>query len=193
VVPGERPLLIVSNHQSLLDIPVLHVTLGRAQLIRFVVKRELKWGVPNISPSCRFAGYAFVDRRREAYARNLAELTRFARRLVSDGASGVIFPEGTWEPRGQPLPFRGAGLETILKTARLAVLPVVVDGTWQAPGFRDLWNRLGSLKMRVEIGELIPASEAARDLEGLTKRLHREIHGKLASMRQRSEAAESSS
>ena len=181
-VPARAPFLVVANHQSLLDIPILFHVFAR-HLPRFVLKRELRWGLPNVSPATRAAGYAFVDRRPEAREDNLRTLERLATGLADDGAIGVIFPEGTWEPEGRPLPLKPAGLKAMLAAAPLDVLPVVSYGSWRVQRFRDLWVGLGDLRVRVRLGRVIPAAEARRDLDELVARLERHFADTVEEMR----------
>lgn len=184
---GERPVLVVANHQSLLDIPLLF-RVCRGKLPRFVLKRELRWGIPNVSPATRAAGFAFVDRRPGARAQNLASLTRFAELLVEDGATGVLFPEGTWEPEGEPLPFRPTGLRALLAAAPFDILPVVIEGSFRAQTFLDFLRRLGDLHVAIVVGPLIPSAEA-RDLDALLPRLEAALRATLIELRSAPENA----
>ncbi len=178
---SSRPLLIVANHQSLLDIPLLFHLCG-ALLPRFVLKRELAWGIPNVSPATRAAAFAFVDRRPRARSRNHLALQRFAQRLVEDGATGVLFPEGTWEPDGNPLPFKPGGLRALLAEGRFDVLPVVIEGTHRAQRFIDFLRRLGDLSITVVVAPVIPAAETT-DVDALRARLEAHLRDTLAELR----------
>ena len=62
--PLPRVFLIVSNHQSLADIPAVTVCFPRHP-VRFVAKRELRRGIPYISRSLRFGRSALVSRTRD--------------------------------------------------------------------------------------------------------------------------------
>jgi len=180
--PRRGPFLIVCNHQSLLDIPLLFY-LFRGHPIRFVLKRELKWGIPNVSPATRAAGYAFLDRRPDARERNIVTLKTFARALVEEGASGVIFPEGTWDTGGNLLPLRATGMKVILAAAPLDVVPVVIDGTWHAQRFRDLLRIFGRLRIKAVIGPPIPAAAAAADVDALLVRIESYLRSTLDRLR----------
>src|SRR5262245_25467172 len=47
-LPLDRPLIVISNHQSLCDIPILH-HLFRLHYPRFIAKQELARGIPSVS------------------------------------------------------------------------------------------------------------------------------------------------
>ena len=98
-----RSYLLVCNHQSWLDIPVLCVVLhGRAPFPRFFVKRELLY-VPIIGVACWAMEFPFMKRySREQLAANpalaredLATTRRACRRFRKRPATVVNFLEGT--------------------------------------------------------------------------------------------------
>lgn len=95
VVTRGRPVIVVSNHVHTMDILIIAAMLrrmGRPQS-RWVLKQGLKHGALFIGHSCIMTECAFVGRRGEAA--DLAEVRRCARTAGEDGASVVIFPEGT--------------------------------------------------------------------------------------------------
>ncbi|MEZ5774899.1 MAG: lysophospholipid acyltransferase family protein [Hyphomicrobiaceae bacterium] len=93
-----RPLLVVANHVSWLDIPVMS-TLGP---VSFIAKREVgTW--PFIGWLARLQRTAFVDRDRRSAARDQAG--EIARRLAA-GDTMILFPEGTTGDGNRLLPFK---------------------------------------------------------------------------------------
>src|SRR5206468_12851782 len=113
--PEGTGFVIVSNHQSILDIPVLISTFG-AQSPLFVAKRQMRWGVPNIAPAARYGGYAFISRKRGDRSQ-FAEIETLGARLRREGVSAVIFPEGTRSRDGAPGPFKSGGLAALVRPA----------------------------------------------------------------------------
>jgi 1-acyl-sn-glycerol-3-phosphate acyltransferase len=95
----DRPLLIVSNHISYLDI----FAIGSVLPVAFTPKLEIsRW--PVIGYLCRMAGCVFIDRRPRAVDEHRAMLdARLAR-----GERIVLFAEGTTSDGRDVLPFRGA-------------------------------------------------------------------------------------
>ena len=97
---AERPLLILCNHVSWLDIMVL----GAQMPLCFVAKSEVA-GWPGIGLLARLQRTIFVDRQaRTATGRVSGEI---ARRL-DDGDPVVLFAEGTSSDGNRVLPFRSA-------------------------------------------------------------------------------------
>jgi 1-acyl-sn-glycerol-3-phosphate acyltransferase len=64
---SERPVLVIANHQSMFDIPLLITTFWPRQT-RFIAKKELARGVPSVSIGLRLSQAALINRsdRRQA-------------------------------------------------------------------------------------------------------------------------------
>lgn len=126
--PG-RPYIIVSNHQSMFDISLISDYLGHLRP-RYVSKRENARGVPGVSYNLRKGGSALIDRRDPKQA--IEAIRDVARRMLREGWSVVIFPEGTRTRDGRMKPFREAGLRALLESAPgVEVLPVTTVGGWK--------------------------------------------------------------
>jgi len=129
VIPKNVPIIIVSNHQSMWDIPPIIWSLRKLHP-KFVSKIELGKGIPAISYNLRHGGSILIDRKNPRQA--LGEMIKFGKYLVKHNRSGVIFPEGTRSKDGQPKIFRRKGLDTLFKYAPEAyVLPITVNNSWK--------------------------------------------------------------
>ncbi|AKU91844.1 lysophospholipid acyltransferase family protein [Vulgatibacter incomptus] len=118
----DRQFIIASNHQSLLDPPI--VLCAAPQKVRFVAKRSL-FHIPIFGQAIWAAGNVPIDRRRsEDATRRLEELGR----RVGKDLSILFFPEGTRSVDGSLLPFKRGATMMALQTG-LALLPVAVAGT----------------------------------------------------------------
>ncbi len=96
-VAPDRPVLLVSNHTSWLDIPVLSAVAP----VSFVAKKEVA-GWPFVSALARLQRSVFVDRaRRGAVGETTSEM---AARLEA-GDTIVLFAEGTSSDGNRVLPF----------------------------------------------------------------------------------------
>jgi len=128
-LPKNKAVIIVSNHQSMWDIPPIIWYLRKLHP-KFISKIELGKGIPSISYNLRHGGSVLIDRKNPAQA--LAEMAKFAKYLVKFNRSGVIFPEGTRSRTGEPKTFHRKGLTTMLKNAPEAfVLPITVNNSWK--------------------------------------------------------------
>jgi 1-acyl-sn-glycerol-3-phosphate acyltransferase len=119
--PGER-YIVMSNHQSHYDIPVLYQALGIP--MRMVAKQEL-FRIPFIGKAMRAAGFVEVDR--ENRHRSMETLLSVPHRLRKD-TSIWIAPEGTRSRVGRLGSFRRGGFYMAM-TSGMRILPVTIDGT----------------------------------------------------------------
>jgi len=125
VVPGQN-YIMVSNHQSLLDISMTSDFLEPLQP-RYVSKRELASGVPGVSYNLAHGGSAIIDRKDPEQAH--AAIETLARHVRDDHWSVMIFPEGTRSKTGAMREFREGGLRTLIENAPgVPVLPVTTSG-----------------------------------------------------------------
>src|SRR5688572_24588781 len=107
--PVHAPLLVLANHVSWLDIPVL----GSLRPMSFVAKSEVAtW--PVVGLFARLQRCVFIERARKSHTTHVnAEV---ARRLAG-GDVIVLFPEGTTSDGNRMLPFR----TSLVGAARAAV------------------------------------------------------------------------
>ncbi|MBX7139416.1 MAG: 1-acyl-sn-glycerol-3-phosphate acyltransferase, partial [Oligoflexia bacterium] len=145
-LPVDRPLLIVSNHQSMYDIPLI-IWAFRKHHPKFVAKKELGRGIPSISFALRHMGSVLIDRDNADQA--LAAIKQFGAALAQRKFSACIFPEGTRGRQGQMRPFRVAGFAALLESMPGAiVVPVVISGSWELVRYNLLPVPLG-VKVRL--------------------------------------------
>jgi 1-acyl-sn-glycerol-3-phosphate acyltransferase len=112
--------IIISNHQSLIDILVLNCLGYRFKWISKIENTK----VPVLGWYLRMAGYITVDRNDDE---SKAEMLARSYKCLKDGTSIMIFPEGTRINSGIGYFKRGA-FQLALETG-LPILPVILDGT----------------------------------------------------------------
>lgn len=117
------PSVIVVNHASALDIPVIGSLLGDLDY-RWVAKKQL-FSVPLVGWHLWACGHIPVDRVRGG---NLSRMQERVEEVLGQGGSVVFFPEGTRSPDGALRDFRGGAFISAAQ-AGVPVLPVVLDGT----------------------------------------------------------------
>lgn len=116
------PYVVMSNHQSHYDVPVLFVVLGAN--LRMVAKKELA-DIPLFGGAIRAAGFVIVDRGdRDAAIKSLDQ----AKGELATGLNVWIAPEGTRSRTGSLLPFKKGGFVLALDVG-LPILPVSIQGT----------------------------------------------------------------
>ncbi len=128
-IPKDKPLILVSNHQSMYDIPPI-IWFMRAYHPKFVSKIELGKGIPSVSYNLRHGGSALIDRKDSRQA--ITEISKLGTYIETHNRSAVIFPEGTRSRTGHPKKFQTKGLKILMKKAPSALLvPVSINNSWK--------------------------------------------------------------
>ena len=120
-----KSYVVVSNHQSLLDILVLLAALPLH--FKFIAKRELFW-IPFFGWYLWLARYTPLKRGDAESGRACLEK---ARGWLKRGVSVVFFPEGTRSPDGEIHLFKPGAFKLALEETQ-DILPLVISGTREA-------------------------------------------------------------
>ncbi len=168
-IPTDRPLIIVTNHQSMYDIPPL-IWYMRKYHPKFVSKIELGKGIPSVSFNLRHSGSALIDRKDPK--QSIAELQKLGKYIETNSRSAVIFPEGTRSRNGVPKPFRTTGLKVLMKNAPSAlIVPISINNSWKLLRYGKFPMGLGNhLTFKVH-----PPVEIEGDVEALIAQVEKQI------------------
>jgi 1-acyl-sn-glycerol-3-phosphate acyltransferase len=123
-VSSDDRYIIMANHQSALDIPVLMATLPARWRSVFWAKKSL-FKIPVLGTAMRSLGHMPVDRVNRLKA---GQMLSDSRHRIRDTRSTLVFPEETYGPADDLLPFQRGGFLLALKTG-IPILPVGVTGT----------------------------------------------------------------
>jgi 1-acyl-sn-glycerol-3-phosphate acyltransferase len=125
-IPANRPLIIVANHQSLLDIVAIVVGF-RKNHPKFISKVELGKGIPSVSYNLRHGGSVLIDRKKGA--QSVKDIMMLGKHIEKETYAACIFPEGTRTKNGLVKTFQPAGIASLMRTAPSAVIvPLAIDG-----------------------------------------------------------------
>ena len=128
-IPENTPIIFVSNHQSISDIPPIGWYF-RKYNPKFVSKIELGKGVPSVSFNLKNGGAALIDRKDSK--QSISELINFSKRINKNKWSAVIFPEGTRSRNGVPKSFAKNGLKVIAKFNKEGyIVPLTINNSWK--------------------------------------------------------------
>lgn len=161
-VPKDRPVIFLSNHRGAFDIPALQVYLPIE--FRWVAKKSL-FKIPLVGWAMSFAGYIGIEREnaQEAY-KSMEE----AAEKIKNGASVLVFPEGTRNTTEDDILPLKRGAFMLATKSGVEVVPVAITGT------RDIMKR-GSLLIHpadvtIAIGSPLPTTgDAQKSLRSRTK------------------------
>lgn len=184
--PG--PMLIVANHVSILDAPLILYALPFWLRRRITIAMsgellgELRSGrKPRIlgsllGPLAHLLATALFNVFPLPRLQGFRESFAHAGNALDRNYSVLIFPEGERSTTGQIASFRG-GTGLLAMQAEVSVLPIALVGLEQISSGRRRWFRSGVL--RVNIGEPMgwTASRSASEWTGMIERSVRELHG----------------
>lgn len=137
ILDEDQPFIIISNHQSYLDVPII---ITYIRLTAFLAKKEL-FEIPVFGTSLRMAGVLEVDRNNPRANRDLGQ------RMMDNLNKGYFygaFPEGTRSRDGQLLEFK-KGIFHYAQKANIPILPVT---------FVNAGKILPRKKMKIFAGQL---------------------------------------
>ncbi|MDX1462106.1 MAG: lysophospholipid acyltransferase family protein [Marinirhabdus sp.] len=155
-LPVGKPVIIVSNHQSMWDIPPL-IWFLRKLHVKFISKIELGKGIPSVSYNLRKGGSVLIDRKNPTQATR--QIQRIAHYISEHNRAVVIFPEGTRSRDGAPKPFRRKGLLTLFEHAPDAVvLPISVSNSWKLQQHGMFPMPVG-VHLKIKVHEPVTVSE----------------------------------
>lgn len=172
VRPGES-YIVMSNHRSMYDIPVVHYLLGKGRDLRWIGKEELL-KVPVFGQAFGLSRHIEIDRRRRE--RGIAALKRAAAESA-EGVSFVIMPEGTRSRDARLLPFKRGPFHLAIDTG-LPILPVAIAGSERLMRKGSWWILPGTIELTVL--PPIPSRGLGKDsIDDLSGRVREAIRARL--------------
>ncbi len=178
-LPTASPVLVVANHQALLDICQITL-LSHPRVPAFVTRSRYARFVPLVSQCIRLLGSPIVDPKRDP--KGSVEAIRRGARELPHGIA--IFPEGHRSHDGEVRPFRSAGLETILTERRMPVYLVLNEGVWRVRRLADLLFRVSLIDAYTEVmGPFEPPADPSQ-LPRFIRDLRATLVARLAEIRE---------
>jgi 1-acyl-sn-glycerol-3-phosphate acyltransferase len=169
-VPTHAPVILMSNHQSLVDIAAIVMTLPRSVQWRFVAKKELT-RVPIFGQALVASRHIIIDRgNREKAVVSL----RHAAERIRAGTTVIVFPEGTRSPTGHLRTFKSGPFHLAVE-AQVPIVPVTVSGSQRITPKGELRVAPGTVK--ITYGKPIPTRGVTLDAR---KELARRVRDAIA-------------
>lgn len=153
-IPWNRPVVLVANHRSLVDILAL-----------YKVRRPFKWVSKAENFKLPFVGMVLslsncIRINRESLRSGLQFISQ-AEKEMKKGSSVMIFPEGTRSKTGEMRAFRD-GAFILAKKMNTGIIPVVHTGTENTfPRGKGGWVLKGRTKINIRVLDEVPAQQVA--------------------------------
>jgi 1-acyl-sn-glycerol-3-phosphate acyltransferase len=158
-VPWSRPVVLISNHRSLIDILAL-----------YKLRRPFKWTSKSENFRLPFIGMVLsltnsVRIKRDSY-RSASQFLTNAEEEMKKGSSVLLFPEGTRSKTKEMRPFK-EGAFLLAKKMECGIIPIVHTGS-EKTFDRGSWVLKGRARIIIRVLDEIPASKVKEmDIEGL--------------------------
>jgi 1-acyl-sn-glycerol-3-phosphate acyltransferase len=176
-IPGEAGVLVLMNHQSVLDIPTVVESL--TVYPRIVTRARYASGKPLISHMIRLYQYPVVEPSATA-RRQFDQLAEVGRESTVPVA---IYPEGTRTRDGRIGAWREGGLRAILGARRWKVYILVADGFWQVARLPDFVRNVGTIDSRSAVFGPFQGPEPGADPEPFIAEMRARMEAGVAGLR----------
>ncbi len=157
--------IVISNHQSLLDIPVF-MKFFKEQKIRFIAKDALGRHVPLVSEMLRAQEHCLIPRKAKPMEA-MRYISDFGKRVVERKQVPVLFPEGSRTRDGNVGKFFSAGFRQLSESTGLPVVVCALDGGWKLRDLRKLVNNLKCGCYRVKILKIYDSPKTKEDCNAI--------------------------
>ena len=153
---------LLSNHQSLLDIPI-YMNFFPDRDVRFVAKDALgKSYIPLVGPMLKSHGHCFIPRK-GGTSLVMQRIDSFAKRCLNNKWNPVIFPEGTRSKTGALGKFYSAGFRRIADATKLPVAICVVDDGYKINDIMHVMENMHKINYRAKLLKVCPPAETKED------------------------------
>ncbi len=148
-IPWSRPVILVANHRSLVDILAL-----------YKIRRPFKWTSKAENFRLPFVGMVLsltgaIPIRRESL-RSAASFLERAEKEIRSGSSVLLFPEGTRSHRKEMRRFR-EGAFLLAKRTGTGMIPIVHTGSEETFD-RGSWVLKGKVRIRIRVLDEVPGN-----------------------------------
>ena len=180
-IPGRAGTLVVMNHQSLMDIPIVVASI-QGSYPRIVTRKRYHRWIPLISHMVRLYQYPVVDPRANTTGtrKMLGSLAEAAR---ESDVPLAIFPEGTRTKDGEIGRFKTHGLKQILSQRPWTVYVMVGDGYWQRAKFKHFLRGMANIRGQIRMLEPLEWTDPQADPDSFVKEVRERMVNCLSEMR----------
>ena len=178
--------IVISNHQSLLDIPC-YMNYFRDKSLRFVAKAELGRHIPLVSEMLRAQEHCLIPRRASPVTA-MKTLEDFAKRVLDRGQIPVLFPEGSRTRNGNVGKFYSAGFRKLAEATALPVVVCALDGVWEIGRLRTIMTNLKNGSYKVTIVKIYDAPKTKEAQNAILEEAPRLIQAQLDAWRTAAES-----
>jgi 1-acyl-sn-glycerol-3-phosphate acyltransferase len=183
-IPGQEGVLVLMNHQSLLDIPLVVAAL-RPHHPRIVTRERYARGKPLISHMVRLYQYPTVG----SGATSRESIKKIRQAARESPVPIVIYPEGHRTRDGEIGPWQEGGLRIILGARRWQVYLLVADGYWRSARLTDFLTSVSSIDGHATVLGPFESPDRGAELDAFVTHLREQMKAGLSRLRSSSSHA----
>lgn len=157
--------LIISNHQSLLDIPTF-MNFFPERDIRFVAKDVLSRHIPLVSEMLRVQQHCMVPRKAKPMVA-MQVMDDFGKRTKERNQIPILFPEGTRSSDGNVGKFYSAGFRKLSESFDNPVVVFAIDGGYQLKDLKKICKNLKEGCYRIKALKTYPCPKTKEECNEL--------------------------
>lgn len=150
-LPKDGQYLLVSNHRSIVDPLIIELAMKDTKINGFWIAKKELYNSFFFGTFTRNAGTILLDRD----ASNMSSFFKDTKKIVKEGHSIYIFPEGTRNKENTPLSSFKEGSRIIALKNRLPILPLYIKSNANEILKDAIINRRKGMKIEIEVGDII--------------------------------------
>ena len=177
-IPSASGVLVLMNHQSLLDIPIV-VRSFESGYPRIVTRKRYTRWIPVVSKMIKLYDYPVVDPTvgMKAQIKLLRSVARDPRVPI------VVYPEGTRSRDGVLLPFRRGAVDTLLRHRQWKVYLLTSDGTLGCGRLTDMLGGVDAVHCRVRVSGPFDTPSDPHEISSWLKEMEGRMRKSLSELR----------
>jgi 1-acyl-sn-glycerol-3-phosphate acyltransferase len=180
VIPSTEGTLVLMNHQSLLDIPIV-VRSFKQGYPRIVTRKRYAHRKPVVSKMIELYGYPVVDP-----ASGMKQQLKMLRSVARNPEFPiVVYPEGTRSRDGELLSFRRGAVDTLLRHRQWQVYLLTSDGTLPCGRLKDMLHGVATVHSRTHLAGPFDTPTDPHDIASWLQEMEDRMRASLTQLRER--------
>ncbi|MBQ1949320.1 MAG: 1-acyl-sn-glycerol-3-phosphate acyltransferase [Treponema sp.] len=175
--------IIISNHQSLFDIPC-YMKFLKEREVRFVAKDNLSRHIPLVSEMLRVQQHCMVPRRGSPMIA-MKVIEDFGKRVIERNQIPILFPEGTRTRDGNVGKFYSAGFRKLNESTHLPVAACALDGGYQIRDMNRIMTNMRNGSYRVKVLKVFESPKTKEEEVYILEESRRLIQAQLEQWRRK--------